>query len=252
MGFSHGGEAGLVVGILLAYVILLFGVIRRYASSLAHEKVPMTLPRVSLVWFLASMVAFMVWNARSDPRPANVTARSWFSGGWADNFYLFNIRIDTWWKYTVIVIYQMTRSVIGSLLSNIFKPFMVTEVQSKLLNNQTDIKCRNDILFSQFAVTLFTYFSNITDLFLYLAQIDVSLVSLGVTLLSDGGSTFLMLEYGLLHPEKVAVKPSGFAAANDASAAPYNRLGDWPPHDCGTLSQRPSGAAKAAFKELYV
>jgi hypothetical protein len=194
-----------VVGIVVLYVIALFWVIEKNSAKLAHEKVPMTLPKVGFVWFCISLVFFILWNSMNDTVPLNVPKRDWFSGGWAYNFYLFSIRIDTWWKYLIIVVYQVTRSVIGSMLSNIFKPFIMTEVQSKMLNVNTDISRRNDILRAQLAVTLFSYFSTITDIFLLLAQIDVSLISLVVTIITDGGATFMLLEYGII--QKKALNP---------------------------------------------
>jgi hypothetical protein len=205
--FSPVVQALLVVGIVVVYTVALFGVIQKFAARLAHEKVPMTLPKIGLAWFVLSLTFFMVWNWMSPAIPMDLPKRNWFSGGWAYNFYLFSIPIDNWWRYTIIVLYQVTRSVIGSLLSNIFKPFIMTEVQSKMLNHNTDIKRRNDILGAQVAVTLFSYFATVTDIFLHLAQIDVSLISLVVTLISDGGATFVLLEYGFIQQQNNKLLP---------------------------------------------
>jgi hypothetical protein len=221
-----------VVGIVVLYVIALFWVIEKNAAKLAHEKVPMTLPKIGFIWFCVSLALFIFWNSTSGTMPLNIPKRNWFSGGWAFNFYLFSIRIDTWWKYLIIVIYQVTRSVIGSLLSNIFKPFIMTEVQSKMLNSNTDIARRNDILWAQFAVTLFSYFSTITDIFLHIAQIDVSLISLVVTLIADGGATFMLLEYGVIQqqtlnklgPEKEDTTSVQKCGRKDTSAFIMQRL----------------------------
>ena len=41
----------------------------------------------------------------------------YFRAGWGETLVLFNVSIDTWWKYSIILCYQVARAVLNSLLT---------------------------------------------------------------------------------------------------------------------------------------
>lgn len=199
---------------LVVYTTVLGTYLKRYASKLCHEKVPLTIPKLCLFWAVSTFLTTILVNLRYNTIPATATKRNWFSAGWADNFYFFSIPIDTWYKYTIIIMYQITRSMFGSLVNNVFKPFLLVEVQNKLLNKhlfddnddkvlkKENSRRRNEILFAQVAVSLYAYWSQLTDLFLFLSQVDISSIALAITLICDGALTFSLLEFGLVESIK--------------------------------------------------
>ena len=184
-----------VVLIVSAWILANSGVIYAYKNKLVNEKNPVTLPFLSFIWSLGVIVGVAVWSATAGSEYSNTIGKNYFKFGWTSMFF-FNIRINTWWRYTIILNYQISRAILGSLLSNLFKPYLVSTVQNRILNKTINTDLSLKIVLAQASCTIFGYVSTLTDLFLFLSQIDISIISLVITLIVDALSTYSIMQHG--------------------------------------------------------
>jgi hypothetical protein len=85
-----------------------------------------------------------------------------------------------------VVLYQVTRGLIASLISKVFGAFLITQVQnrqSKLPLSPTEAY---SIMFGQACATVTSYFTSATDIFLALTQIDLTVVGMVSTIIFEG------------------------------------------------------------------
>jgi len=207
---SYGVQAAVVTVVTVIVFLLelkvIDGVKRRLireANDKTHRETQIAvvhaLPFGCLAWtiFVAVSAAVVVkvggGNTRGSSTSATLGTSAWFNVGWAGSTTsFFGVSINTWYAYLLVINYQITRCILGSLLSNIFKPFIIT-LQSNLLQSSklgVDIRW---LLLAQACVTVFSSFSYLTDIFLYLSQVEIAIVSLAVTLLIDWQSTTALL-----------------------------------------------------------
>lgn len=168
-------------------------------DELIRKDVPLLLPNVALAWTVGALVMIFLWRSQTD-NPINTLSlggTTWYAAGWTYGLLFFGIPIDTFWKYVIIVNYQITRTILGSLLSNVFTPFLVANVQNKAIHKTLDGRQTFKILLALNAVNLFGFVATLTDIILYFAQIDVALISLGIKMISDTVSTYGVLESSL-------------------------------------------------------
>jgi hypothetical protein len=191
-------EAVYVALICIAWFSILFGLSYRWGPLLAKQNPPLALPLVILGWTILTIPSIVVWVQYKAVVGKVKTTSSWFVVGWTHELNFFNIFIETWWEYTLLLMYNIGRTVIGSLVSNVFRPLLVLQ-QSRLLT--TEISKRDVMAFvlGQSVVTVFGFFSAITDIFLALTQIDVTAVALLVTLIMDGFATHSILSSRVSH-----------------------------------------------------
>ena len=103
----------------------------------------------------------------------------------------FGIRIDTWWKFWLVLALQTTRSIQGSLLLNIFWPHLMVNVQAADTSRKA-IAYGDTVLVivAQACWNIFGFvYTGLSDTFLMLSQIDLSVVTLVVTMLADAQCT---------------------------------------------------------------
>ena len=150
---------------------------------------PLALPFISLGWTLA-VATVVVCLAEVLPHPGSgvLSSSDWFRGGWGTGLTLFGIGINSWWKYGLVAAYQTTRSILGSLLGNVFRPFLVVQVQGARGGSEHASR-RMRVMLAQAACTIFSFFAGVMDMFLYLSQVDLSLVALVSTLAADSVCT---------------------------------------------------------------
>lgn len=186
MGVADPLEVAAVVCFTIGFTACAYFGLHHLQDLLRRE--PLVPPYVALVWTLSivSVIGATV-ATQSNPSDGLFTASSWFSGGWKNNVSLFRIRIDTWYKYELTVMYQVVRSLIGSMISNFYRPYMVTQVQTKrVVCSKRRIYL---ILGGQFAVNMFGFFSSLTDTYLLLSTVDFTAITLAITTISDCLST---------------------------------------------------------------
>ena len=98
-------EVLLVVSISTAYTVALFAGVHAYRGPLVAQ--PLVITFVSFVWVVlcigfTTAVAFTADN----PSAGLFTTTSWYTSGWDSGLSLFSVRIDTWYRYLVVVMYQ--------------------------------------------------------------------------------------------------------------------------------------------------
>lgn len=189
---NQAGAAALVAGASLLWSALLFYAVFWRKNSLvvsqkSHPPPPVAVALFSGVWSLAVIVWVLIWRTYSSKTgELSIGTTNWFSFGWQTGLLFFGIPIDRWYTYLLIVWYQITRSVIGSLLSTVFSPYLVA-VQNK--SNPVRPQHRRLIKLAQLCKGGFGWVAAITDLFLYLSQVDIALISLAVGSAFDWEST---------------------------------------------------------------
>lgn len=109
---------------------------------------------------------------QDDPAEGLFTTRSWFSAGWDTGMSMFSIRINTWWRYLIVVVYQIVRSFLGSLLTNIFRSYLLVGVQSGLHPGKSEKLEVVQVLMSQAAYNIFVFYSSLTDSYIMLSQVS--------------------------------------------------------------------------------
>ena len=197
---SYSVQAFLVFVCVFVWTVIVTSCFWAWRRRLITQHVPLFLPLVSFLFTAATIGLVLAWRySVPHAESLSLTSNSWFAAGWNNGLSFFGIHINTWWGYAIIVNYQVTRTIIGSMLSNVFRPFITSQVQNRLLNKTIDDRLTSSILFAQGAVTVFGFVTTLTDLFLYLSQVDLALISLFVTLISDAAST-----YGVLQASKGA------------------------------------------------
>jgi hypothetical protein len=191
--------------ISVAWFFFLYWLSWRCAPYLSKQNPPVALPLVVLLWTSCTFPLLVVWvrlKAHSGGFKSNT---SWFEVGWGGRLSFFNISISTWYEYELLVLYTLGRTVLGSLISNVFRPLLLLQ-QSRLLTTEVTQRDAATFVFGQTVVTVFSFFSGVTDIYLLLTQIDLSIIALVATLLIDGGATWMILEQRFPHglPERSA------------------------------------------------
>lgn len=181
---------GVIIGCVVVYGgICEYFFTREWARKLVigfsahnpHNQDPVSLPRAVAIWSVASACLLAVWHVfqKSD---TTISRSSFFSVGWRTNLTVVGAPVDRWWLYLAIVIYQVTRGVFGSLVKNIFTPHyshMATYPQ------KMDAERRDRLLAGQALVSVFLWWSALTDVLLSAAQIDLAACTLLVTMAAD-------------------------------------------------------------------
>lgn len=185
-------EIAYVTIITGAWFLLLYWASWRSAPYLAKQNPPVTLPLVILAWTCITFPSLVVWVQQKAVVNGFKANTSWFRVGWSSNLSFFNIAVTTWWQYELLMIYNLGRTVLGSLVSNVFRPMLILQ-QSRILTSEVTPSEASLYVFGQTVVTIFGFFSAITDLYLMLTQVDISVVALVATLLMDGGATYMIL-----------------------------------------------------------
>ena len=181
--------------VLLGYFLFLYLVfIQSGALNRYFRTKPYAFAWLGFIWTLVSSTALFVWSAQYST-PTNKNASSWFRIGPNDSLYLFNIPINTWWAYSIILIYQVTRSLVSSLISRVFSPFLITEISGKQLKVEPLSPTKG--FYIQFALACATvngYWGAASDIFLALTQIDLTLIGMLSTILFDSISLQKFME----------------------------------------------------------
>lgn len=152
------------------------------------------LPFGCLLWTLGVSAAIVTLLKTSSSHGGfSVGSHAWLNVGWErSSLNFFGIQVNSAWSYFLVINYQIARCILGSLLSNIFKPYILgLQGGSKLVFDRNQ---EYWLLSSQAAVTVFSSFSYITDIFLFLSQVDMSVVSLAVTMFIDWHSTSAVIK----------------------------------------------------------
>ena len=187
----RGVEVGTVVVVTVTFVIASFASLRLFQKQIFAAREPLVLCYTAAVWTVAVFSVF-AWAAQQAKRRHHVVVADdggWFSAGWETGLNVLGVPIDTAFKYQMILLYQILRSIQGSLISNVFRPFLVAEVQSKANNKGVDRSKKGKIILAQSCVSMFGFMAGITDMFLFLAQIDLSATSLVIALITDAVCT---------------------------------------------------------------
>lgn len=190
---NDAGAAAVVAILSLLWSFLLFWLVFRrqnapFVPTKGHPSAPpLRVALFSGVWSLGVVVWILVWRSYSSKTGAlSIGTSNWFGAGWSTGLEFFGIAIDKWYTYLLIVLFQITRSVLSSLLGTVFSPYLVA-VQSRSKPVHPDHM--GWVKLAQLCKDCFGWVTSITDIFLYLSQLDVALVSLLIVACFDWAST---------------------------------------------------------------
>lgn len=206
---NYAVQSAGVVLVTVVWFLWLMWLTYLFRKQLVAANNPIALPAMCFTVGLVSiLIAWQLVRVYSDPDVPLVSAfgRTWWSFGWKTGELVFmGCRIDSPVAYTLIMVYQVTRCVLGSLLSNAFFPYM-SALQSELLHEK--IVNKQPLLFARFLTDLYGSAASISDLILYVSSFDIFLVSSLTATVTNYIITFLLLnaeakEDGTVHGEVV-------------------------------------------------
>ena len=267
---NEASQWSLVVTVLGGYALLLAGLllwkrtrmwIIGYAGHkpCAHEE-PVYLPWAAAGWAVLSAVVLALARdalieevtapAVSPPPPApdaggppsspaqqlrgmlGSSQHAFFSLGWRTGLAVFGISIDTWPRYTLVCMYQMTRAVLGSLLINVFVPFALFTIQNKDPPSQVASHTARRALLGRALVQVFNTWSALTDVLMSASQIDLALFTLVTTAASDFGYGYYRIHACNFEATRISGGVSPVPKAQDvcqpaeAAPPPVTRVGN--------------------------
>lgn len=210
---DYSVEAGGVALVTYTYFAFLMWVMWFTRKKLAASDNALFLPGVCfVVGFFSLLTAYLLVKKHAQPGVPLVSAfsKTWWSFGWHTGELVFmGVRIDSPVAYGLIVNYQITRCVLGSLLSNAFAPYLTT-LQSNLVKGSEKGERGGgragvlrllfnppfpiNLLLARLLADMYSFASGLTDLILYLSAFDIFLVSGVATMVTNWLVTWLLLD----------------------------------------------------------
>lgn len=182
--------AGVVAVVALCVVALCVYLTHRFRLLLVRRR--LIIPYVCVGWSLVAIaLTATLASIQTNASTGILTTKTWFSAGWHTGLSIFSIRVDNWWRYLCVVVYQIVRAFLGSLITNIFRSYLVVEVQVSKKEPKDETA---QIIFAQLAFDFFVFYVSITDSWLMLSQMDMTILTMGVTMLADGQSTYYFMQ----------------------------------------------------------
>lgn len=140
---------------------------------------PYTIAKVAFAWTLVSITVFGICAAEFRENGV-VSDHSFFSGGWKSGLRIFDIPINTWFKYFLVIIYQVIRAVFGSLLANFTVPKLRQfqnqhHLQEKGQEKTSSFTC-SEIGWTRFILDFWSAWFSVSDTVFALSQIDFIVV----------------------------------------------------------------------------
>lgn len=129
-------------------------------------------------------------TAEKIPGTLGSPAHAFFSSGWLTGLAVFGIHINTWQLYAVVCIYQLTRAVLGSMVSNIFTPFYGDIINS---TRRVPWSTMKNALAGNALTRVFFWWSMLTDVLISSAQLDLALFTLVATVCADAGYGYMRI-----------------------------------------------------------
>jgi hypothetical protein len=110
---NHGAEAGTVVALTCVYTALLFYFMHVQRFRLMDN--PLIITFVAFLWVLLSFaLSTAAAFSLGDSSVGLFTTASWYSLGWRSGMSLFSVKINTWPRYQVVVLYQARGAGVGT------------------------------------------------------------------------------------------------------------------------------------------
>lgn len=147
---------------------------------IGDRKVPIRLPLFSFFWTLVTAMLFFLWRELDGSSNSSIVSHHYFSFGWNENLVLFGLRINTWWSYAVILNYQITRSVLNSLLNNIYLPWLNKILLAPPTPDSRPLTEWERVLtlVGQALTTTATWWGGVTNILTSVSQFDLAVVTL--------------------------------------------------------------------------
>ena len=214
-----------VVSVVVAWALVLWAVAYKFETGVSgllgtratpledgkDPKAPVGLTYLVFWWTVATATALGVVHAvNKPPSPVVVSevappppyvvkipgalgssAHAFFSVGWTSGLAVFGISIDTWWAYALVCLYQMTRSVLGSLVNNVFLYFYNTVLRSHV---PVQFKTRRNALVGRALTSIFLLWSTLTDILMSASQFDLFVFTVASTVAADCGYGITTIE----------------------------------------------------------
>lgn len=163
---------------------------------------------------------------------------AFWSAGWRTGIAFFGVTIDTWWEYSVVCVYQLTRAVLGSMVANIFTPFYGTVISS---DHPVSARTKRRALLGRALTSVFTMWSMLTDILLSATQADLFAFTVFATVCADIGYCDRRIAVG--EPHRAPPPPPHHALAPAPAAAPALTA-----HTARRRSRSPADAPRGAAR----
>ena len=182
----YGNYEGVyIMSVFFAWMLVIYIAWKTYfmhvLSNVSDDKSRMILSYVSGAWAVLSIIifgTFQYMDSDHNTGESSKLGKSFYKVGYAHPLVVFGIVVDNWQRYTLILIYQFTRSLIGAVLNNFFWPWITNTIRNIDSNEikMDSSSASKDLVamygFSQFCAQVFFYVSSVTDVFFALSQLD--------------------------------------------------------------------------------
>lgn len=183
------GQVAAVVGITLACTAAVFALIDYWRAWLLADRARICWVSIAWVSLCFGLITGLALT-QSDPARGLLTTTSWYSAGWQNGLSIFGIRINTWYAYTALVNYQIIRSILGSLISNFFRSYLLVKVQASGAGSSPGNRpSAAKLVAAQAAYDIVVFYYSVSDTMLLLAAADMTLITLAATVMADSVST---------------------------------------------------------------
>lgn len=145
--------------------------------------------------FVVATILLIVAATNGNTRDGVLTTQTWFGAGWENGLSLLSVRIDTYYKYLLIVGYQICRSFLGSVLLNVFRSYLLVEIQGGAQTNGTSKKDSTMLVVgAQICFNFFIFVSSVIDSMLVLSSIDMTVITMVSTMVADAITTCFFMQ----------------------------------------------------------
>lgn len=154
--------------------------------------------RIVMIWMLIIMITIS-----SLYKHMNETGLNFYRFGPHDNFIVIGIKINTPYKYFLVILYCFINSLLRNTVHNILNPWLINSVQDLNVIKPKQIKC------FAYEVTYVVTIYNWVDWYVYmnllLAQIDMIITETLADMMMSGFVTHYYLTYEKKNPENETI-----------------------------------------------
>jgi len=139
-------------------------------------------------WMICVFVALVLLVTNSPSAD-----KKFYKVGPHENFVIMGFVINTWWKYTLLVVYSLCNTIIRTIQHEVLSPWLVNNIQD------LERQILPEISKHAYEVTSINTLYQWVDWLLYmnilLSQIDMVIVEMTMNVIASNTTTYLYIKY---------------------------------------------------------
>lgn len=139
---------------------------------------------ITWIVFVLVVLSVMVTNSTD-------TSKSFYKFGPHENFIILGIKINTGWRYFIIVLYSFVNSLFRAIFHNVLTPWMINNIQDE---SRDKSNINRTIAYEVTSVhVIFNWVDWLLYMNILLAQIDMMIIEVSADLLMSCATTYYYL-----------------------------------------------------------